>query len=61
MNRKSEGQTTQSRNPSASFNETTQQLIQDAKVGDVFYFDNIKVMGPDKLIRTLPSLSFEVQ
>ncbi|MGB0840063.1 MAG: gliding motility protein GldM [Chitinophagales bacterium] len=48
-------------NRGASFSGEAKQMLNEAKIGDIYYFDNIKVMGPDKISRTLPSISFRVR
>lgn len=47
-------------NQGAKFNGSAANLIQQAKIGSIFYFDNIKVKGPDGTTRTLPTISFKI-
>lgn len=49
------------RGNSASFNAQMQGYLQRAKPGDLFYFENIKVRGPDGQTRPIPGITFRVQ
>ncbi len=48
-------------NKGARFNDKSKNLLNKAKVGSIYYFDNIKVRGPDKATRKLPSISFKIR
>jgi len=48
-------------NSGARFEGTCATYQQKAKVGNIYYFDNIKAKGPDGSTRTLPSISFKIQ
>ncbi len=48
-------------NKGARFNDKSKNLLKKAKVGSIYYFDNIKVRGPDKTTRKLPSISFKIR
>ncbi|MEZ4886536.1 MAG: gliding motility protein GldM [Chitinophagales bacterium] len=47
-------------NQGAAFNGSAQALISKASVGDIYYFDNIRVKGPDGTTRKLPTMSFKI-
>ena len=48
-------------NKGPRFNDKSKTLLGKAKVGSIYYFDNIKVKGPDKATRKLPSISFKIR
>ena len=48
-------------NKGPRFNSKSKTLLGKAKVGSIYYFDNIKVKGPDKATRKLPSISFKIR
>ncbi len=47
-------------NIGGSFNDKTKRYIKEAAVGDVFYFEDIKVEGPDGSIRKLPNITYRI-
>ncbi|OWY20442.1 gliding motility protein GldM [Sphingobacteriales bacterium UPWRP_1] len=47
-------------NSGSKFGGQCQGLIDRAKVGSIYYFDNIKAKGPDGRSRKLPSISFKI-
>ena len=49
-----------SRAKGAKFTTQMKSVLKRAKKGDFVFFQEIKVRGPDKLTRKLPSLVFEV-
>lgn len=42
------------------FTQKMLDFMNKAKPGDAFYFDKIKVKGPDQVVRTLPSIVFKM-
>jgi len=40
--------------------EVKTQIIDNLKPGDIIYFDNIKVIGPDNFIRNLGTLGYRI-
>lgn len=44
----------------ATFNENTQLFINKAKAGDVYYFEDIRVIMPDNIIRKIPGIAFKI-
>ena len=51
-----------SKNRDGSYNDKTQKIVNAAKFGDTFYFDNIKAKCPgDQSSRKLNSLVFRIQ
>jgi hypothetical protein len=42
------------------FTQKMLDFLGKAKPGDAFYFDKIKVKGPDQVVRTLPSIVFKM-
>ena len=48
-------------NNGGRFEGTCATYQQKAKVGNIYYFDNIKAKGPDGSTRTLPSISFKIK
>ena len=48
-------------NAGAKFSGQCQNLINRAKVGSIYYFDNIRAKGPDGTTRKLPTISFKVK
>lgn len=47
-------------NSGPSFSGQCKNLINRAKVGSIYYIDNIKAVGPDKTTRSLPTISFRI-
>ncbi len=47
-------------NGGSKFTGQCQNLINRAKVGSIYYFDNIRAKGPDGTTRKLPTISFKV-
>ena len=47
-------------NNGATFSPQVKKLIQMAKPGDVYYIEDIKVMGPDNLVRKIPGITFKI-
>ncbi len=48
-------------NSGAKFNSKCRNLVNRAKVGAIYYIDNIKAKGPDGKTRTLPTISFKIR
>lgn len=48
-------------NSGAKFSGQAQNLINRAKVGSIYYFDNIRAKGPDGTTRKLPTISFKIK
>ena len=48
-------------NQGAKFGGQCASLINRAKVGSVYYFDNIKAVGPDQKTRKLPTIAFNIR
>lgn len=48
-------------NQGPSFGGPAMGMINKASVGDIFYFDNIRVKGPDGTTRKLPTMSFKIK
>lgn len=49
-------------NPGGTFNPTAKDLINQAKPGDIYTFDNVKAICPgDAVSRTINSLSFNIR
>ncbi|MFK7906595.1 MAG: gliding motility protein GldM [Chitinophagales bacterium] len=48
-------------NQGASFGGPAKGMVSKASVGDIYYFDNIRVKGPDGTTRKLPTMSFKVK
>lgn len=42
------------------FSSEVKKVIQKAKPGDVYYIEDIKVMGPDNLTRKIPGIAFKI-
>ncbi|MCB9034878.1 MAG: gliding motility protein GldM [Chitinophagales bacterium] len=42
------------------FNGATQAAINKAKPGDIYYFEEIKVRGPDGVTRKIPGIAFKI-
>jgi hypothetical protein len=40
------------------FTQAAQNIIRNAKPGDRFIFDEVKAVGPDKVTRTLPAVTY---
>ena len=47
-------------NNGPTFNGAAEQAINKAKPGDVFYFEEIKVQGPDGSVRKIPGIAFKI-
>lgn len=47
-------------NQGPTFGGSAQGMIKQASVGDIYYFDNIRVKGPDGTTRKLPTMSFKI-
>lgn len=47
-------------NNGPTFNGAAEQAINKAKPGDVFYFEEIKVKGPDGSVRKIPGIAFKI-
>lgn len=48
-------------NQGATFGLDALRMIREASVGDIYYFDNIRVKGPDGITRRLPEISFKIR
>lgn len=48
-------------NNGAAFTPEVKKLIQKAKSGDVYYIEEIKVIGPDNLTRKIPGIAFKIE
>lgn len=48
-------------NIGAKFTPEVKKIILRAKPGDVYYIDNIKVIGPDNITRKIPGIAFKIQ
>ncbi len=48
-------------NQGPTFGGPAQGMINQASVGDIYYFDNIRVKGPDGTTRKLPTMSFKIK
>lgn len=48
-------------NPGSKFGGQCSNLINRAKVGSIYYFDNIRAKGPDGTTRKLPTISFKIK
>ena len=48
-------------NIGARFTPEVKKIIQRAKPGDVYYIDNIKVIGPDNITRKIAGIAFKIQ
>lgn len=48
-------------NSGAAFSGGAAGLINQAKIGSIFYFDNIMAKGPDGTTRKLPTISFRIK
>jgi hypothetical protein len=51
----------QQQNVGNRWNGTAQALIESAGPGTAVFFDNIKVQGPDGIVRDLPQMSFNLR
>lgn len=49
------------KNKGGKFMPSTQRLINEASPGDLYYFENIKVKGPDDSVRKMPSMVFRIR
>jgi gliding motility-associated protein GldM len=47
-------------NTGAIYNAKLQQIIRNSKAGDRFIFDEVKVVGPDKITRKLPPAVYSI-
>jgi gliding motility-associated protein GldM len=47
-------------NTGAIYNAKLQQVIRNAKAGDRFIFDEVKVVGPDRITRKLPPAVYSI-
>ena len=47
-------------NGGAAFSGNCATLVGRAKVGSIYYIDNIKAKGPDGVTRTLPTIAFKI-
>lgn len=47
-------------NNGPTFSGAAQQAINKAKAGDVYYFEEIKVQGPDGTTRKIPGIAFKI-
>jgi len=47
-------------NTGAIYNAKIQQIIRNSKAGDRFIFDEVKVVGPDKITRKLPPAVYSI-
>lgn len=48
-------------NPGARYTGQAANLVARAKVGSIYYFDNIRAKGPDGTTRQLPTISFKIK
>ncbi len=48
-------------NQGPTFGGPAKSMVSKASVGDIYYFDNIRVKGPDGTTRKLPTMSFKVR
>lgn len=48
-------------NQGATFHTKVRSMMEKAQIGDIFYFDNIRVKAPDETTRHLPTLSFKLR
>jgi hypothetical protein len=42
------------------FSPEVKKAIQKAKAGEVYYIEEIKVMGPDNITRKIPGITFKI-
>lgn len=42
------------------FSPEVKKAIQKAKPGDIYYIEEIKVMGPDNITRKIPGITFKI-
>lgn len=47
-------------NEGAVFNDKVKKLISRAKSGDIYYIEEIKVVGPDGMTRKIPDITFRI-
>jgi gliding motility-associated protein GldM len=47
-------------NTGPTFNSPVESAVQKAKPGDVYYFEEIKVKGPDGTTRKIPGIAFKI-
>lgn len=48
-------------NTGAAFTPEVKKIIQLAKAGDIYYIEDIKVLGPDNITRKLPGIAFKIK
>lgn len=48
-------------NKGSIFNKDALKAISKASPGDIYYFEEIKVLGPDNMTRKLPGIAFKVE
>lgn len=48
-------------NNGAAFTPEVKKVIQMAKAGDIYYIEDIKVLGPDNITRKIPGIAFKIQ
>jgi gliding motility-associated protein GldM len=48
-------------NPGPRYSGQAANLVARAKVGSIYYFDNIRAKGPDGTTRQLPTISFKIK
>ena len=46
---------------SAELNNTILDFIKQAKSGDVLIIENVKIKGPDGMVRKIPGLSYQIE
>ena len=46
---------------SAELNNTILDYIKQAKSGDIFIIENVKIKGPDGMVRKIPGLSYQIE
>jgi|GEM_PF-6332665 len=44
----------------SKFNPSVKRFFDEAKPGDTYYFEEIKVVGPDNKKRTLPTIIYRI-
>ncbi|MFN8283879.1 MAG: GldM family protein [Chitinophagales bacterium] len=48
-------------NNGAEYNENVKKLINKAKPNDIYYFEDIKVLGPDNITRKIAPFAFKIR
>jgi hypothetical protein len=48
-------------NNGAAFTPEVKKIIQLAKAVDIYYIEDIKVLGPDNITRKLPGIAFKIK